>query len=138
MRLTFLGILVVLLAGCQDQAATQDHEQAFEIHQTALITFDSLAKELNTLISDSLQPGQFQEWQQLQNAGAEWERNLVEVPGFEHDHHDHGAGHHHDHGSDHLNELPAKEMLALQQALLAEVQKLLGEARRLTAIVSSP
>lgn len=139
MRLIILGFLLILFTSCQDGASTQDHEEAFQLHQVALATFDTLTQELESMIPDSLPPEQYQQWQALQDAGADWEANLVEVPGFEHDHHhDHGGGHHHDHGENELQELPAEEMRALQQALLVEVQHLLGEARNLVATTSTP
>ena len=58
----------------------------------------------------------------------DWSETVVEVPGMEHDHsgHDH-AGHDHgaqDHGAPSMEGMSDDEILAIQQALMAELEAL--------------
>ena len=58
----------------------------------------------------------------------DWSETVIEVPGMEHDHsghdhagHDHGA---HDHGAPSMEGMSDEEILAIQQALMAELEAL--------------
>ena len=64
----------------------------------------------------------------LKTAFAEWEANLVEVPGMKHDH---KVGEKHKHGDNTLKDLPADQMRDLQRELLNNIRQI--EAR-LTAV----
>ena len=132
-----IGICVLLFVACQSGEPDPKMKLAFEEHEAALQVYDSLSDMLSNIQVDSLTAEDQQKLAQLQEASAQWEANLVEVPGFEHEGHDHDHGHSHDHSHDHaknsLSDLPPAEMLELQQALKQEVQRLLDEARQLAA-----
>jgi len=58
----------------------------------------------------------------------DWSETVIEVPGMEHEHsghdhagHDHGA---HDHGAPSMEGMSDEEILAIQQALMAELEAL--------------
>ncbi len=140
-RYLFILSLLVLIA-CQDNKPDPQLVQAFEVHKSSLATFDSLLVELRTLKSQSLSPQQQDELTQLAKAGAQWEEQLVEVPGFDHgEGHDHG-GHGHDHGHNHggpnMEDLPPAEVLKIQEAMKTEVSRLLSEVRKLASALDSP
>ncbi len=60
----------------------------------------------------------------------EWQKSIIEVPGFEHDH-DHGEhGHHHHHHAPSVN-LTAEDMLETQKALLDRIIELNDQAKTL-------
>lgn len=64
----------------------------------------------------------------LKTAFFEWEANLVEVPGMEHEH---KVGEKHKHGDNTLKDLPADQMRDLQRELLNNIRQIQA---RLTAI----
>lgn len=128
-----LGISLLFLMACHSHEHDPVLKQAFEVHQVAIQTHDSLSNELNTLQAQSLKPEDQSEWKRLNSASEQWEESLVEVPGFEHaEGHDHDHHHHH-HGGEALQDLPPSEMLRIQQALLKEVKDLLEQTRGLAA-----
>ncbi|MEM9987282.1 MAG: hypothetical protein AAF804_19485 [Bacteroidota bacterium] len=135
-RYLFLISLLGLIA-CENNKPDPQLVQAFEVHQNSLVIYDSLINELRTLKSQPLGPEQKDELNQLAKSGAQWEEQLVEVPGFEHaEGHDHG-GHDHDHGHNHggpdMDDLPPAEILKIQTAMETEVSRLLSEVRKLAS-----
>lgn len=125
-----------LLIACQNNEPDPQLAEAFEAHQLALKTLDSLDQTLETLQSQPLSDEQQEELARIQEAHEQWESHLVEVPGYAHaEGHDHAHDHHHDHAMEEMmKDAPPSEILKIQQALLQEVQRLLDEARQLLAI----
>ncbi|MEM6768145.1 MAG: hypothetical protein AAF824_06200 [Bacteroidota bacterium] len=133
--LTGISICIWVFVACQSSEPAPELKQAFEVHEMALITFDSLTSELDALQALELAPEGQQTLAEIKEASTQWEEGLVEVPGFEHAGHDHAHDHDHshDHGNEELKDLPPAEMLELQEAMGAEVKRLLKETRTLAA-----
>ena len=124
--------IALLSFGCQESQPDPLLKKAFDLHEAAILVHDSLEHELEELVEMGLSETQGAQLKSLQEQSETWEGNLVEVPGFEHDHdHDHDHDHNHDHGGTDMSDLPAEEMVSLQQAMLDEAKNLLAEARQL-------
>jgi len=124
--------LIISCIGLSFLTACHSHEQspelleAMEVHKQIIEVEKEVKQkfeESKTGLSDSLA---IQQLDELQGKYKEWQSNLVEVPGMEHDHdhHDHDHDHDHDHGQE----------LKITDALMLEVQKsLLQELKSIQA-----
>lgn len=142
-KILLLG-LFVLAANCggssgEDQKlleeAGQIHQQALEIEQKVKPRLEALIQEKNriNIQGRALTEAEIafvNQVEALEKSYAFWEENHVEVPGFEHDHHDH-AGHDHSHDHKPGLDVTASDMLLIQQefrdsitAIQARVEKL--------------
>lgn len=127
-----IATVALLSFACQESQPDPLMNKAFDLHEEAILVHDSLEHELEELAGMALTPEKDSLLQSIQEASETWEGNLVEVPGFEHDHdHDHDHDHAHDHSGSDMSDLPAEEMVSLQQAMLDEAKSLLAEARQL-------
>ncbi|MEL7219669.1 MAG: hypothetical protein AAGJ93_00040 [Bacteroidota bacterium] len=102
-----VSLLLLINSGCTGSAPTDLLlKESFQIHQQAL----QLAEETHEILlklpkDDPYRVG-------IESRLEAWSNNLVEVPGFEHDHH---HGHHHHHGPQ--LELTPEDMLIVQKEL---------------------
>lgn len=135
-----IAAVALLSFACEESQPDPLMNKAFDLHEEAILIHDSLEHELEKFAEMALSSEKDSLLQAIQEASATWEGNLVEVPGFEH-HHDHDHGHDHDHAHDHsgsdMSDLPAEEMVSLQQAMLNEARNLLGQARQLAVLDSA-
>lgn len=128
-NLFVFSISLILLGACDSNSEPDPvMKQAFSVHNQALAAFDSLHTILKTE-SEGASEAYKAKLDSIDTEMHEWEETLVEVPGFEHDH-DHGEHEGHDHDHDHdasaeqYKDLPPAEMLAAQQAFLAEILRI--------------
>lgn len=129
--LPIIGI-ITLLSACGDKKQTNpDLQQAFEIHGEALKIYNSARDQIAVLKAntDSIFVATYaNDLNAISNSLEEWDEQLVEVPGFDHDHdhaeHDHADHDHsdHDHDHDEHQELTPEQHLAVQQQLLEEIK----------------
>ena len=110
--LMFIGTIFYSCDKPSDEAAFL--EKAHEIHMEATAIQKEVSKQLQTVAVEGNNLNSIKK--RLQN----WNKNLVEVPGFEHahDHSDHD--HDHDHGS--KFEATPEDMLNIQQEFLDSIQ----------------
>lgn len=117
---TLLLSIVLLFTSACTTTSEEDKlmEEAFNIHEQAM----QVAKETKDLLASTEQnkPG----LQSIRTRLESWEDQLIEVPGFEHNHehnHDHDHGHDHDHSHSTMDLLPA-DMLAVQKEFLDSIR----------------
>ena len=123
MLLLGLGALVF---ACSDQAPDENLQKAFEIHVQSLEIRKSSGEELS-LLKENLDPIAVSKYGRILDSLATllegWDNELIEVPGFEEDHH-HG---HHDHSyEEHVEDLnlTSAEHLEIQKHLMDEIKGL--------------
>ena len=111
------GILwaVILAAGCGSHPTDPQLEQAFQFHQQAIDVNKAIQEQLQS--ADQYDP----KTNALRQRLAVWEENLVEVPGFEHEH-DHGGAHHHHHHHNSGPEVTPEHMLNIQKEFLDSIR----------------
>ncbi len=113
--LSLICLLFVFVYGCSDSTKKDPTlEKAFQVHQQSLKT----AKEARELLEKI--PAKDESVSRIQSRLENWNENLIEVPGFEHEHnHEDGDHHHHHHGGSRPTmDLSPEDMLAVQQQLL--------------------
>ncbi|MGD1947433.1 MAG: hypothetical protein ACFB0A_14505 [Croceivirga sp.] len=130
-----IGMLLVLLS-CGEAKKSPELEEAFKIHNEALAIRGEMSKKLSELQANKDSIFVETHAATLSAIGTsleEWDEQLVEVPGFEHEHdhsghdhseHDHSEHDHseHDHNHDHNEqELTPKQHLEVQQQLLEDI-----------------
>ncbi|GAB3720890.1 hypothetical protein [Spirosoma lituiforme] len=115
--------------------ATQYHQQATDIQavvEPQIEQIDSLKTILSAQKTAAAQ-ARATTLDSLKAAFADWEENLVEVPGMPHNHtHEHGEHHHHTDAT--LKDLPAEQMRDLQHETLKSIQQIQS---RLDAVTKS-
>ncbi len=121
------GILVIV-ASCKEKKPDQNLQKAFDIHTEAMKVREQADQKLHALMenNDSAFVAAYGfKLDSLHSLIEEWDHQVIEVPGFEHDHGDHDHGHdHHHHHHDHGTELdlsPA-EHLEVQEFLFDEIK----------------
>ena len=132
--ITLLGILLLSLSCSDKKKNDEDLNSAFQLHKEAIKVRQNVQDLITQLNSN--QDSVFLEKngasiKAIDLALAEWDKQLIEVPGFDeehdHSHHDH-SGHDHDHDHDHDHghqpELTSKQHLEVQQQLLVNIKKL--------------
>ena len=132
--ITLLGILLLSLSCSDKKKNDEDLNSAFQLHKEAIKVRQNVQDLITQLNSN--QDSVFLEKngasiKAIDLALAEWDKQLIEVPGFDeehdHSHHDH-SGHDHDHDHDHDHghqpELTSKQHLEVQQQLLDNIKKL--------------
>ncbi len=140
-----LGIILIFLVCCAPvenetlKQASNVHNEAIEIgHSTSLLVSKLKQQEasLSTAEQDTLQS--------LMKSLSEWYDTVVEVPGYDHEEDDHGHGHdhdhdHHDHGEElnYLEGLSPEEVLAVQQALKGEIERIQGRTLQFSKAIKS-
>jgi len=118
--ISFLMFLSLAFIGCKGHSHPQDPKmkQAFEIHEQYL----EVAKKSRELLQNLPPDDSLSDM--LNTQLDQWSENIIEVPGFEHEHHHDHDGHHphHHHNDDAYSHLTPDDMLAVQQELLDSVQ----------------
>lgn len=139
-----LSILVsVILGACTSGHNEELHQQSIEMHEAALRIgkqandkIKQFASEVEALADSSL----LDSLASLKQGYQDWDESLVEVPGHEHDHHDHEGHDHGDHeGHDHspAPDLTQEMVLEIQKELKLKAEKLNARADRLLELVKS-
>ncbi len=123
-----LGITALLSACGDTKQKNEDLQQAFELHTEAVKIRQMTEDQMTQLQAnkDSLFVATYtKDLQSISQSLEAWDEQLVEVPGFEHDHdhsdHDH-SDHDHHHHHDEQQDLTPKQHLEVQQHLLQEIQ----------------
>lgn len=112
----FTLLLLITAIHCKNKAATDPVLlEASEIQHEAIHIGEELEMALTqALASDTTAEGQ-DKYNTLMEALKDWKKNMIGIPGIEHDHdHDHG---HHDHShssSDAASHLTPEEMKSVQ------------------------
>lgn len=140
-----LKVIIVLLClstfvlSCSDKKKNdEDLNRAFQLHKEAIKVRQSV-QNLITLLNSN-QDSVFL----VENAASiqaidlslvEWDEQLIEVPGFEEEHHHDHSGHDHNHNHDHAHdhghqpELTSKQHLEVQQQLLDNIKMIAGKIK---------
>ncbi|MEM8926730.1 MAG: hypothetical protein AAGC45_00895 [Bacteroidota bacterium] len=133
--------MIVLWSSCGDKKESNENlQKAFEIHKEAISThklaLDQMAKlkaNKDTLFVETYS----NDLNAISGSLEEWNKQLVEVPGFDddndHSHHDH-SDHEHEHDEHHHNgqqELTPEQHLEVQQQLLAEIQAIAAKIKKI-------
>ncbi|MBV6647268.1 MAG: hypothetical protein KI790_17550 [Cyclobacteriaceae bacterium] len=126
-----IALSITALIACNGKKkANADLQEAFKLHEEAILIRQETEGQLETLItnSDSLfiitYGGRLDSITWSLQA---WDEQLVEVPGFEEEH-DH-SGHDHHHGE--LPELHPKQHLEVQQHLIGEIKIIAEDVRQI-------
>ena len=116
-----LFCVATVFTACQNQKKENDPvlEEAYQLHVEAIQIQQEVEPKLDSLVKlDSVR------FDSIRMAFKTWEENLVEVPGFEHDHDHHGHDHHHhDHGPS-QPEVTPQQMKAIQNESLQNIKKI--------------
>lgn len=100
--------------------------EAFEIHNQSLAISKEARNALDKITdSDSIKL-------QLESRLAQWNENIIEVPGFEH-HHDHSHDHGHHHHNHSTLELLPTDMLRVQKEFLDSIRIIHTEIQNLSS-----
>ncbi len=132
--ITLLGLMVLSLSCSDKKKNDEDLNSAFQLHKEAIKVRQSvqdLITQLNSNQDSVFLQKNTASMKAIDLALAEWDGQLIEVPGFDeehdHGHHDH-SGHDHDHDHDHSHgqepELTSKQHLEVQQQLLNDIKML--------------
>ena len=126
--ISFLFLLVLLACGPAPEdsnlaEAAKAHDEAMEISSDVSSALDSLQD-----LQDSLSSEQRIELGELRQALAEWRDLAVEVPGYEHEGHDHD----HHHGPNELEGLPSDQVLEIQKELKKQIEVLHAKVEQLS------
>lgn len=119
--------LVSLVTACSDKKEKdEDLVEAFRIHQEAIKIRQSTQEQiekLTTLTDSAFIATHGNSLDSISESLSQWDEQLVEVPGFEeeHHHHDH-AGHDHDHDHSEGPDLTPQQHLEVQQYLLEDIK----------------
>ena len=116
-----LGLIALLVACGDKKHQNEDLEQAFKLHQEAIIIRNQMADQLAKLTAnvDSLFVKAYKnDLDSISRSLKAWDEQLVEVPGFE-EAHDHSG---HDHHHDEQPELTPEQHLQVQEHLLQEIR----------------
>lgn len=110
--------LVLFICACSNSnEANPILEEAHKIHLEAMVVEQEVNKQLGAVDQDSFNLAPFKK--RLQS----WDENLVEVPGFEDDHHhDHDGHDHHDHDHGKTLDVLPEDMLNIQQEFLDTIK----------------
>lgn len=114
-----LGIITIVVACDEKKKPNEDLQQAFRLHKKAVKIRQMADDQLDQLKAnkDSLFIKAYKkDLEAIVSSLEVWDKQLIEVPGFEHDH----AGHDHHHHEQ--QELTPKQHLEAQQHLLKEIQ----------------
>jgi len=132
-----LFVAIVILA-CSDSREDAQLKESFEIHEKSVAIYEELKNDLEKLNSNLSEVLNEQDTimqdtlKQFQLDFKDWESNLIEVPGFEHDHdhsgHDYGDHDHHHH-DDNPNLTP-EMMLEVQKHLYVEIMNLKSRLKK--------
>ena len=124
LRKVFFMLLLLPLTGCEPAPKDQKLEEAAHVHTEALAISAKVSGLLASVQSrfDSLSDDQKSEFNQLVRQYQEWGDLVVEVPGYEHEQHDHGHDHHH--GPNELTGLPSDQVLEIQTELKKQIEVL--------------
>ena len=134
--ITVLLCLSIFVLSCSDKKKTdEDLKRAFQLHKEAIKvrqTVQNLITQLNSNQDSVFLAENATSINAIDLSLAEWDEQLIEVPGFEeeHHHHDH-ADHDHDHDHGHQPELTSKQHLEVQQQLLDNIKMIAGKIRAL-------
>ncbi len=95
--------------------------EAFEVHKQSL----AMAKEVRSRLDNISNTDSSRI--HLESRLAQWNENIIEVPGFEH-HHEHGHDHHHHHNHSSLELMPT-DMLNVQNEFLDSIKVILTDIK---------
>ena len=100
--------------------------EAFEIHNQSLAISKEARNALDKITDADLIKLQFE------SRLAQWNENIIEVPGFEH-HHDHNHDHGHHHHNHSTLELLPTDMLRVQKEFLDSIRIIHTEIQNLSS-----
>ncbi len=127
MRKTPLIFIWILIA-CSAPAENPLILESAEIHQSTMKISEGVVgkiKKMNTLLDDLEEDQSYlkDSLSVLKQDFIDWESNLIEVPGYEQDLHDH-EGHDHDHDHSPPPDLTPEMMLRIQKDLNAQIEQI--------------
>lgn len=139
----FLSFAIILASCNGSSSASVDPllQQAFDYHMEAMNIEKTLKERLDALHTKknsiqiqgrALTEGEMtflDEANRMESIYEIWQKNRIEVPGFEHDHdHSHeGHDHNHSHGNDDVKLTP-EQMKGIQEESLRDIKNILGKA----------
>jgi len=146
-----LGMMTLVVACGDSKKTNEDLQQAFELHQEAVKIRQITDKQMDELKAneDSLLVSTYQaDLDYISRSLEEWDEQLVEVPGFEHEHdhsdHDHAGhihaghihtgqelNHEHDHSHGEQTNLTPEQHLQVQRHLLNEIKAIAEEVNQI-------
>lgn len=99
--------------------------EAAKVHDEAITVSAEVATALKSIENqpDALSDQQKDELEKLKQDFTEWRDLVVEVPGYEHEEHNH-HGHDHRHGPNELEGLPSQQILDIQKELKNQIEVL--------------
>ncbi|MDE0471846.1 MAG: hypothetical protein OXH57_07885 [Ekhidna sp.] len=136
MRKLFFLLIFTACASSQNEKL---NKQSIETHEAALKMGEQVNKKIAQIttaveaVSDSILQDSLKS---LKQDYADWESSIVEVPGYEHDHHNHeGHDHHENHGSS--PDLTPEMVLEIQIELKRKAENLNIRAIKLSEMIKS-
>ena len=121
MRCFIAVCALAFMLGCRPDQDKKTLDRAFAIHQEAMVVAEEIEQQLKAYTGQATtapNPDSVRVWiAELE----EWEKNVVEVPGYEHEHHHHDGEHHH-HGP--APDVSAGEMLDIQREMKTRIEAL--------------
>ena len=124
----FMTLLVVLISSCSGNSENDSKlKEAHEIHEASMDVRAQVMAALEIRKSGAESADDSLRVKNLEMALKEWDDQVYEIPGFEHDHdHDHDHHHHHRKAPD----LTPEQHLEMQKELMAEIKALLDQAKQ--------
>lgn len=118
MKISRLFYLFVVTLGCSSPKV--ELTEAKKIHLENANLFEGLENKLDSLHKVGTRENLKMDLQNLKNELGELEENMVEVPGFEHEHHHEGHNHSHETPINYTDD----QILAIQKEIKAELLKI--------------
>lgn len=118
MKISRLIYLFVVMLGCSRPKA--ELTEANKIHLENAAIFEVLENKLDSLQKIRTNETQNNDLQNLNHELKELEENMVEVPGFEHEHHHEGHNHSHETPINYTDD----QILAIQKEVKSELLKI--------------
>ncbi len=126
----FLSLLALLISSCSGNSEKDSKlKEAHEIHEASMSVRAQTVAALEIMKSSAESAEDSLRVKDLEMALKEWDDQVYEIPGFEHDHdHDHDHDHHHHHRK--APDLTPEQHLEMQNEMMAEIKALLDQAKQ--------
>lgn len=118
MKISRLFYLFVVPLGCSSPKVELTEANKIHLENTAI--FEVLENKLDSLQKIRTNETQNKDLQNLKHELEELEENMVEVPGFEHEHHQEGHNHSHEAPINYTDD----QILAIQKEIKSELLKI--------------
>lgn len=128
-RIVILSFFALLQACSGKSRKSELLLQANQLHLESVEIHENLEKKLSLMLAKEKDPSRLKTVDSLHNLIELWETGLIEVPGFEHEHHhEHGA--HHEHKA--AQAMTEESMLEYQKNGKEAIRELEGALKNLS------